>query len=63
MARSNTDTVRFDDGEWAPPVETRDQLWQLAPEGQLCFVKAENRIYVRENRSWRSTSGRSKQTA
>lgn len=55
MSHATAPTLMFDDGEWAPPVETREGLWNLAPEGQMCFVKSENQVYVRRAKRWHPT--------
>jgi hypothetical protein len=55
MSRKDATTLKFDDGIWAPPVETRDELWALAPDGQLCFVKSENEVYMFEEARWVAT--------
>ncbi|MCA9567421.1 MAG: hypothetical protein KC656_06240 [Myxococcales bacterium] len=53
MTKQDTKTLGFDeDGVWAPPVETRKDLWPFAVEGQLCFVKAEARTYRRRGAEW-----------
>ncbi len=61
MSNTTAPTLMYDPGEWAPPVETRESLWDLAPDGQMCFVKSENRIYVRRGNRWHAT--RSAQSA
>lgn len=52
MARTDAPTAEFDLSVWVPPVETRDDLWSFARDGQLCFVKDEGRIYQRHDRQW-----------
>jgi hypothetical protein len=64
MASAKTATRLFDEGAWAPPVELSEELPELAPEGQLCFVKSEDAIYERRGRSWVAKSViRSRRTA
>ncbi len=52
MVSPQTATRLFDEGAWAPPVELAEELPELAPEGQLCFVKSEDAVYERRGREW-----------
>ncbi|MEZ4317898.1 MAG: hypothetical protein R3F61_10350 [Myxococcota bacterium] len=58
MSSSTAQTVRFDPGTWAPPVERVEELWELAPEGQLCWVQSEDCVYQRRGKVWVPASPR-----
>ena len=50
---SSRDTVRFEQGQWLPPVEHIDQLPETpVPDGTLCYVQDENAVYRLHNGIW-----------
>ncbi|MCB9673193.1 MAG: hypothetical protein H6734_27255 [Alphaproteobacteria bacterium] len=49
---AEADTQLLDISVWEVPVETPDELMPEAPDGQLCFVKSEDRTWVRRNGTW-----------
>jgi hypothetical protein len=51
MRAETAKTHRFEDA-WLAPVDTVHDLPVLAAEGQLCFVKSEDRVYVYTERRW-----------
>lgn len=49
---TDADTKLIDLSRWDPPVETEAALSRGASEGQLCFVKDEDRTYVCRDGHW-----------
>lgn len=55
--QSSRDTVRFEEGQWVPPVETAERLPVGAlRDGTLCYVQDENAVYRLHNGIWLKTS-------
>ena len=52
MRSETAKTHQFEDA-WLAPVESFADLPALAAEGQLCFVKGEDVVYVYASQRWR----------
>ena len=49
---AEADTALLDLTVWEEPVETPASLPTHRPDGQLCFVKSEDRTYVVRGGAW-----------